>query len=237
MKFSAGLMSEKGPRTENEDGVLACEVHSGALLIAVADGLGGHAGGKFASSFALDRFRNAVSLENVSSLTSTARDIHVQLKSQQIANPQYSTMATTLSAAILSEEGMHFVHCGDSRIVVARGEGIRRITRDHSEAQRLFAAGKLSREELASYPRKNILESALGITGNPIIDEGHFRLLPNDKIFISTDGFHNKILIRELFSFAQLSANPQELIELAGKEMKNRAADDNYSLVCAFASE
>lgn len=237
MKFSVALMSEKGPRTENEDSAMACEVRPDALLIAVADGLGGHAGGKFASTFALERLRDAVSLENVSSLTLVAMDIHLQLKSQQIKNSQYSTMATTLSAAILSEVGMQFVHCGDSRIVVARGEGIRRITKDHSEAQRLYDAGKLSREELASYPRKNILESALGVKGNPTIDEGHFRLLPNDKIFISTDGFHNKILIRELFSFAHLSANPQQLIELAGNEMKNRAADDNYSLVCAFASE
>ncbi len=129
---------------------------------------------------------------------------------------------------------MEFVHCGDSRITIARGAGIKRLTTDHSEAQRLFASGKLNREQLANYPRKNILESALGINGNPTIDTGNFPLLLGDKIFFTTDGFHNKIMIRELFQLCQRFRTAQEAVNCLSREMAGRGAEDNYSCACVF---
>jgi protein phosphatase len=129
---------------------------------------------------------------------------------------------------------MEFVHCGDSRIVVSRGAGIKRLTTDHSEAQRLFASGKLTREQLANYPRKNVLESALGIKGDPLIDTGNFPLLLGDKVFFTTDGLHNKIMIRELFQICQKSRSAQQAIDWLSDEMSKRNPDDNYSCACVF---
>jgi protein phosphatase len=119
---------------------------------------------------------------------------------------------------------------------MARGDGIRRLTTDHSEAERLFASGAITKKDKASYPRKNILESALGIQGTPAIDAGNFPLMVGDKVFFSTDGFHNKILIRELLQFSRNWRAPEDAVRQMEEEMSIRDPDDNYSLACVFVA-
>jgi protein phosphatase len=227
-------LSEAGPRTRNEDSILAASLGPASFVIGVADGLGGHEGGKNASRFAVNSLLEKLQAEgSFRSLKDIVSDIHLELRvSQQHAS--LPGMATTLSAAVISSLNMKFVHCGDTRISIARENGIRRLTVDHSEAQRLFDAGKLSRAQFATYPRKNILESALGIHGDPRIDEGEFHLQRGDKIFITSDGLHTKILLRELFYIARRSSTAQRIADDVGSEMQLRGADDNYSFVCAL---
>ena len=140
-------------------------------------------------------------------------------------------MATTLSGAVFRGGLMEFVHCGDTRIAVARNAGIRKLTVDHTEAQRLLASGAISEVEFQNYSRKNVLESALGIKGEPRIDIGHFPLVQGDKFFFSTDGFHNKIQLRELFNYASKFRLPKDVTTVLRDEMSRRDADDNYSLI------
>ena len=234
MKFDTATLSETGPRIENEDAVGIRPLGFNRVAIAVADGLGGHFGGRIASHLAVNSFLDFAANDSALDLRNAAEQIHIKILAEQQRNPQHRSMATTLSAAIFSAGLMEFVHCGDSRITIARGAGIKRLTTDHSEAQRLFASGKLNREQLANYPRKNILESALGISGNPTIDTGNFPLLLGDKIFFTTDGFHNKIMIRELFQLCQRFRTAQEAVNCLSGEMAGRGAEDNYSCACVF---
>lgn len=231
------ILSETGPRSENEDSTLAVSFGSSSTLIAVADGLGGHEGGKIASRCAVDTLLERVRTTGGRHfLKDILLNIHSDLRTLQEESSNVRGMATTLSAAVIEPPRMSFVHCGDTRIAVARGDGIKRLTVDHSEAQRLFDAGKLSREQLAAYPRKNILDSALGIQGTPKIDEGEFSLRPGDKIFITSDGLHTKILLRELLAISKKCSSAQSLVDEIGREMSSRRAEDNYSLVCAIIS-
>jgi serine/threonine protein phosphatase PrpC len=175
-------------------------------------------------------------VDHPSDLRKIAEEIHSKICAEQQKNPSRRTMATTLSAAIFSPGLMEFVHCGDSRITIARGSGIRRLMTDHSEAERLFASGAITKNEKANYPRKNILESALGIQGTPTIDTGNFSLMLGDKVFFSTDGFHNKVLIRELQKFSLKWIAPTDAIRQMNNEMKVRDPDDNYTLACIFVT-
>jgi protein phosphatase len=234
MIFDVASLSEAGPRAENEDSVVANLFAADHLLIGVADGLVGHLAGKIASKLAIARLLSKLEEHPDANLVNLVLQIHSEIRSEQLAAKEQRSMATTLSAGVLHKEHMKFVHCGDTRITVARANGIRRLTKDHSEAQRLFDAGKISREQLANYPRKNILDSALGIKGTPRIDEGVFRLVRGDKIFVTSDGFHNSILLRELFAMAKSYSDAARFLDFVAREMKMRGADDNYSLVCAF---
>lgn len=234
MIFDVASLSERGPRAENEDSVVSARFAADYLLIGVADGLGGHLAGDTASTFALSSLLEKLRAHPNSDLVELTQQIHSEIRTQQIEFYERRSMATTISAATLHEQMMKFVHCGDSRIAVARANGIRRLTKDHSEAQRLYDAGKISREQFDDYPRKNILDSALGIKGTPRIDSGIFQIAKGDKIFVTSDGFHNKILLRELFTIANSYSSAMQFIEFISDEMKSRGADDNYSLVCAF---
>ena len=234
MRFDTATLSESGPRVENEDAVGIRPLGLNRVAVAVADGLGGHFGGRIASHLAVDTFFDFAANESALDLRNAVEQIHLKIRIEQEKNPQYRSMATTFSAAIFSADLMEFVHCGDSRIVIARGAGIRRLTTDHSEAQRLFASGKLNRQQLANYPRKNVLESALGISGNPAIDTGNFPLLLGDQFFFTTDGFHNKIMIRELFRLSRRFRAAQDAINCLSNEMSDLDAEDNYSCACVF---
>ncbi len=235
MKFDSAFFTESGPRSNNEDAIKTKPFGFGKLAVAIADGLGGHSGGQIASQIAVDTFIERA-VDHPADLRKVAEDIHTKICAEQQQNPSRRTMATTLSAAIFNPGLMEFVHCGDSRIVVARGGGIRRLTTDHSEAERLFASGAITKNEKVTYPRKNILESALGIQGTPKIDTGNFPLNLGDKIFFSTDGFHNKVLIRELQKFSLKWIAPVDAVSQMNKEMKVRDPDDNYTFACIFVT-
>lgn len=72
-------------------------------------------------------------------------------------------MATTLTVAFIKNKQMHVVHAGDSRLYVIRGMGLKQLTIDDTEVNKLVSEGVLSKEEALVYPRKNILTNALGI--------------------------------------------------------------------------
>jgi protein phosphatase len=131
-------ISKRGPRAENEDSVVAAAFDPEHTLIGVADGLGGHAGGKVASSFVLSSLSEKVTNRPAAELADIAKEIHDELGCLQLKSDAHPTMASTLSAGILHNKQMRYVHCGDTRIAVARGKGIRRLTTDHSETQRLM---------------------------------------------------------------------------------------------------
>jgi serine/threonine protein phosphatase PrpC len=232
--FDYAIASEKGPRQENEDTVGAWAFSDVRLAIAVADGLGGHVGGKFASHLAIEMFREAVYRPDLPDLSEVARAIHNALKAAQEKSAHLRNMATTFSAAIIAEKQLSFVHCGDTRIILQRGSGIQKLTEDHSEAQRLFSAGKLTKEEFANYPRKNILESALGAANEPTIDTKTVELRTADRIFITSDGVHGKILLRELKTLSDESQDATSFVHRTIEAVNAKRPDDNFSLVAVF---
>lgn len=118
MNFDSASLSEQGPRAENEDSIINEEFRAEYLLIGVADGLGGHEGGKTASRLAIGRLQEAISKNPETSLARIATSIHSELREMQSDN-KLRGMATTLSAALIHQMQLTFVHCGDSRIAVA----------------------------------------------------------------------------------------------------------------------
>jgi protein phosphatase len=236
LTFSWATFSDKGPRAENQDAVGVWQQSDDLLAVAVADGLGGHVGGRQASALALGMWGEALEASDLPDLAAVARAIHVKIRAEQALAPELRSMATTLSAAILAGNEARVVHCGDSRIALSRGQGIVRITDDHSEALRLFKAGKLTPQEFRTYPRKNILESALGIHGDPRIDVHQVELRPGDRLFFTSDGTHEKIALQELRDLAADCGNAQATSDEVFKLVSQRRPTDNFSFATVFIS-
>ena len=143
-------------------------------------------------------------------------------------------MATTLSVIIVRRGIITLGHCGDTRIALQRGNGIKQLTRDHTEARRLFDAGKLTKSEYLHYPRRNILDSALGIARDPIIDVIEVECLPGDRLFATSDGAHGKLFLREMKALSDATRSAQEFIDLAIHAIEARSPDDNFSIAAVF---
>jgi serine/threonine protein phosphatase PrpC len=237
MNFDVALLSETGPRVRNEDRVGVWHLPGGRIGLAVADGLGGHAGGEIASELAIKRLGDAIVADEDVNLEAIALAIHRDLKDQQARHPEWSEMATTLSAVIVSRENLTGVHSGDSRVVVSRGGGIRKLTKDHREVQRLLMSNRITPEQARNYPRRNILESALGVKTEPQIDTIQFKIMSGDRIFLSSDGVHDKILLQELFEFSKNFKSASDLVAAIKEEMKKRTPEDNYSFICCFVGK
>src|SRR4051812_7151309 len=116
MNFDCAQFSDKGPRSENEDTAGLWRTPSG-ILMAVADGLGGHFGGQFASRLAIDYFLSELRGNPGVELSTLAALIHQRIKEAQAAKPEARQMATTFSAIHVADQLMKLVHCGDTRIV------------------------------------------------------------------------------------------------------------------------
>lgn len=238
MNYVTASISESGPRPVNEDAWGVWHLQS-EVAVVVADGLGGMGGGRIASTTAVEAFaqfvQNSQTEISERALHTLALRIHAKIQERQRVSRELSTMATTFTAGIFLRDILRAVHCGDSRIAVVRGDRVRRLTTDHSEAQRLLDAGKLTRDEYLNYPRKNILESALGIQGDPRVDDVTFEVRTGDKIFFSTDGMHNSIMLRELQQLAFRSQSPADLVSKVDAEMHRRGPEDNYTLIATYA--
>ncbi len=239
MRFTTASFSEVGPRPVNEDSLGIWKLRKEGLAVAIADGLGGMGGGDIASRMAVNLFGEAVTqfTPDELNLSKIAKKIHAEIRSTQKPIPGESTMATTLTAAIFHNSTLTGVHCGDSRASIARADGIIRLTKDHTEAQRLFDHGKLSKAELMNYPRKNILDSALGAHKDPIIDAFDFDMMVGDKIFFTTDGMHEKIHLREIRAIAVEFEDPTPFVEKMRSLVKERIAEDNFSLAAVFVRD
>ncbi len=200
--------TERGPRAENQDSY-GIKKFDNYLIACIADGVGGGNSGKFASNLAVNKY-----LELSTGLNDDFKfiieSIHIEILNYQIELEEYRGMATTFTGCLITNNKLKGIHLGDSRLCLLRGNGIKQLTINHTEANRLLLAGKLKKDELENYPRKHIIESAIGIKGELTIQSFDFDLQTNDRILISSDGVHELISKVE---FRDLSIKNKSLTE------------------------
>lgn len=224
--------SEVGTRGSNEDSC-AFWWAGDTLFAAIADGLGGMGGGDRASSYAVGclKARATRAAVSASQLAEMIRQGHHGLRQLQQRQPEHRSMATTLTVVALRGRTLVAAHCGDTRLYVAGRAGVRQLTEDHSEAQRLLNEGLLSRSGFASYPRKHILESALGIPGVPAVQEIECRVDAGDWLVLASDGAYGKLVHDDLHDAARASRTPRQFSDACRRLVEARQPRDNYTLV------
>lgn len=226
--------TDRGPREQNQDFFLI-EEFSGSLYLVVADGVGGNKGGQTASRAACENFMAAVKSGcSPKDAILKTHDVVLDLASK---NQDLTGMATTLSCVAIKEGMAYGVHSGDSRVYLLRKNGIKQLTQDHSEVARLLMSGKLTKAEASTYPRRNVLYSAVGTNAKFVFQEFNFELEEGDRILVVTDGVYSVLPKKD---FRDLSLASPDFVEYCKSVLERVVAGktkDNYTLVGVEISE
>lgn len=225
-------------RNHNEDSVIIVENKMGEVLLAVADGMGGHRGGEIASSIAIShigkRFQDTSSVgtkeDAISFIKEIVSEANVLLYKYTSEHEESIGMGTTIVLAILTKDFLLFGNIGDSSGYVLKNNKLNKITVDHTLVSLLVQSGELTLEEAKEHPKKNVLMKALGATST--IEMDVFDVERDvDGVFLCSDGLTNmlddeqitKVLLDENIS---LDERLQKLVT----KSNNRGGTDNISI-------
>ena len=228
-------------RTVNEDSAAVYTLPSGVILAVIADGMGGHLGGDYASSTAV-RLIGEQFMELDSStfeaedswalwLQEVVIDVNDILYKHANENEAYKGMGTTLEVALFLGSSVLISHTGDSRVYAINGQGVRQVTRDHSYVNALLDSGEITVEEAAVHPQRNWIMKAVGSEKKILPDLYSLELEDDMYMLICTDGLSNKVnqqsMSEIVLSSATLREKTEELVDLANK----MGGEDNISVI------
>jgi PPM family protein phosphatase len=223
---------EKGRRRSNQDAVLAAVLRGGQELLAVADGMGGHAAGAVASRRALELLREAI--EAGAELPAAARAANAALFEEAGTQPERDGMGTTLVALLRDGPRYVIVNVGDSRAYRIDHDGIRQITRDHSFLVEAVASSGMSAEQAAASPWRNAVTRALGMDAAVEVDcFGPFDAREPHAVLLCTDGLHRALPDEHLMSAVAAPAQPHDIVRALAAAAYEAGSDDNISAVVA----
>jgi serine/threonine protein phosphatase PrpC len=221
-------------RANNQDRYLIQEYGPEAVLLAVADGMGGEAAGDQAAQIAIDslkkfQFEAADPLLQLQGLFKQASDnIEVQVR----RNFQLSGMGTTLTTVFLHRDRAYYAHVGDSRLYLFRGGKLKRVTWDHTLPDTLLKEGNITTEEARNHPAQNLLLQCIGC-GRFKASTGILELERDDILLVSSDGLNHEVpedkIAALLAGAEELAAALKKLIQAA----LNAGGRDNITIVAA----
>ena len=204
-------------------------------LALVADGMGGHEGGQVASGIAVDIVRQAYLATREEgprgALMAAFRDAHGAIREFAREHPELAGMGTTCTAAALQDHTLHYGHVGDSRLYLVRDGAIAQLTEDHSYVNRLVREGRLTPEEAAIHPERNVLTAALGVESEVAADFSAepVPLEDGDILLMCTDGLHGLVRDDEMLAVIAGRAPRDACRELVAMA-KQRGGFDNITL-------
>ena len=187
MRFTIATATHVGRvRDGNEDAVHPTEDETtvGPVIVAVADGMGGHAAGEVASAAAI----SAAVATGDGSAVSRVQAANAAVLAAAAEDAARSGMGTTLTLAIFWPDGhLEIGHVGDSRAYLLRNERLTQLTIDHTFVRELIAQGRLAPEDAATHPRRHMLTRTIGMR-DVRVDSLDIHLQPGDRVVLCSDG-------------------------------------------------
>lgn len=188
-----GVSSVKGGREQNEDAIILAKYSNGRAVAGVFDGMGGQAAGEVASQQAAYRLWEKLHQEYVT-LTGLARDAisqaHLDIKNYNMQRGGESA-GTTATTATTTREKIRIDHVGDSRALLIRGNGVYRLTNDHTLVAEQLAAGIITEEEARRSENRSVLTNAVGPIDSARsfhIESNTYQWVPGDVLMLHSDG-------------------------------------------------
>jgi len=198
MMISYGKTDIGMVRSMNQDTIFFSDKSVGNLpnLYIVADGMGGHQAGDYASAHAVEWFVEYVKqcqyVNPITILKTGIAKVNDMLLEQATAHSELKGMGTTFVAAVLLDDKMYVANIGDSRLYVM-GEEAKQVTLDHSLVEELIRTGQLDRRRVRFHPERNIITRALGTGREAVPDFFEIVLQKHEKVLLCTDGLTNMI--------------------------------------------
>lgn len=226
-------------REVNQDYVYCNDNTIGLLpnLYIVADGMGGHRAGDFASRLSVSVFEEEIREQKartlIGAMESAVHRANERLIREAASSPDYEGMGTTLVAATVEKEKLYVVNVGDSRLYLLYHDGeLHQITEDHSLVEEMIRNGELERKDAKYHPKKNVITRALGAAAQVVPDFFEVEIADADCILLCSDGLTNMVedgAIREILLLTDLSW--KEKAELLVKTANEKGGKDNISVL------
>lgn len=236
MKYS--YLTDPGKvRDHNEDSVVITENANKEILLAVADGMGGHLAGEVASSIAIThigkRFREMSTVGNKEDafnwLQEAFSEINALIYQYTESHPESKGMGTTLVTAVLTTDFLLFGNIGDSSGFVVKNNKLHKVTVDHTLVNLLVKSGELTEEEAKDHPRKNVLMRALGASTKVEMDIFDVET-DIDGIFLCSDGLTNMLDNNQISKVLSEKTSIEEKLNKLVLKSNNRGGTDNISV-------
>jgi serine/threonine protein phosphatase PrpC len=239
VKFTIYQESRIGKRKTNQDRIAYCYSRD-ALLMVLADGMGGHLHGEVAAQIAVQYITEHFQREARPALADPFMFLSRSLGNAHNAIVDYAeerslpeAPRTTCVTCVIQDSVAYWAHAGDSRLYVIRGNRILAQTRDHSRVQMMIDQGQITAEEAASHPLRNRVFSCLGGMQSPQVDFSRKTpLQAGDTVLLCSDGFWsplgNERLLADLAGANVMEATPR-LLDAA--ETLAGEGGDNLSVI------
>jgi protein phosphatase len=227
-------------RPLNEDALLHDRERS---IFAVADGVGGAEAGEVASQTAIEvldeAFRHQVDGSDVEDLMELAiQRANASIHQMAQEHAKFSMMATTIVALHLNGNIATFGHVGDSRLYRLSPDGkLHRETEDHSIVEEEVRAGRMTPEQAANHPSKNVISRALGAEEAVDVDMKTIEVEEGTEFLLCTDGITRHVSDNEIRQLMVVTNNAEDLCNELKQRCYERGAEDNLTVVVVRVGE
>jgi len=246
----AGATDIGKKRQVNEDSLVCIDLTSkngAAAVIGVADGIGGHVGGKTASSIAVRMLEEITRQyfshdQNEAYLQARIMEDASQAANHRIfeessANSDLKGMGSTMVAAMITDGKATISNVGDSRAYLIRDESIRQLTYDHSWRAEQIRLKIISEEEINQSPFKHTITRSLGFMSDVEIDIFQIKLQNGDYLLLCSDGLYESLTDELTVKIIHSKKKPGKISQRLVKTANQRSGHDNITAVVAFVDE
>jgi serine/threonine protein phosphatase PrpC len=235
-RIESGAKTHEGRvRDHNEDSFVAREADG---LWAVADGMGGHEGGEWASAKIVEKFGELALPEDFDAAGEAIAEAIRKANRAIIveARKRAKQMGSTVVALFVHDERYTISWVGDSRAYLLRDGELRQLTRDHSQVQEMVARGIMSPEDAIGHPMGHILSRAVGVRDEVEVDMVGGEVLPGDVFLLCSDGLHGYVAEADIARLLARGAPERASEELVELTLAN-GAPDNVTVIAVWASD
>ena len=240
MEIVASGNTEQGMvRHNNED---AYGLYPDLSLYIVADGLGGHAGGKVASRIAVEAIKECIastdngSLKIKNSVITAIKEANIKIILEAGKEKNLHGMGTTVAVVMKGNDAAIVAHVGDSRVYLVRGNAITRITKDHTVVEEYIRLGLLTPQDALYHPSKHMLSRALGTSGDVDVDITEIQFHAGDTLILCTDGLTNMVSDKEISNIIlELSPSPEKITDKLIALANKNGGIDNITVITICA--
>lgn len=221
-------VSEPGRRPGNQDAALVASLPDGTDFAAVADGMGGAAGGAEASSLALATIRRHV--ERGAGLVAAIHAANDAVRAEAVARPELRGMGTTVVAVLRRGDRYVVAHVGDSRAYRIDDRGIAQLTDDHSFVAEAVRSGHMTAEEASRSRWRNSVTRAVGASATVAVDSsGPHEIGSRHAVLLCSDGVYRVLSDQELHRIVWSASTPTEAVRTLASAAFRAGSDDNIS--------
>ena len=235
--MKAFALTDVGQRRKiNQDCVYASVEPVGNLpnLFIVADGMGGHKAGDFASRFAVNAVRESIGASQETNPIKLIRDA-IELANRGILqesseHEEMRGMGTTIVVTTIVDRYAYTANVGDSRLYLL-GDTLNQITKDHSLVEEMVRLGEITEAEARNHPDKNIITRAVGATSNVDIDFFDYKVGPGGIILMCSDGLSNMVEDEEIRRILRRTISIEEKARVLVETANENGGKDNIAVI------